>query len=44
MTIAGWIFLVISWGAILSLAAFCVHKALKEPCKDLKISTGFFVA
>jgi hypothetical protein len=35
MTWSGWIFLILSWGMILSLIVFCVWRALKEPYKDL---------
>lgn len=29
MTVGGWIFLVVSWGAILLVAAYCMAKVLK---------------
>ncbi len=35
MTWSGWIFLILSWGVILGLVAFCVRRAFKEPYKDL---------
>ena len=35
MSVGGWIFLIISWGLILSLVILCVWRALKEPYKDL---------
>jgi hypothetical protein len=34
MKLAGWIFLVISWGFIISLSAFCFYKVLSK--KELK--------
>ncbi len=30
MTVSGWIFLVISWGAILGLSAFCLSRTLRK--------------
>ncbi len=30
MTTIGWVFLVVSWGGILGLAAFCFNRALKK--------------
>lgn len=30
MTIAGWTFLVVSWGAILGLAAFCLSRTFRK--------------
>jgi len=30
MTLAGWIFLVVSWGAILGLTAFCFYRTLRK--------------
>ncbi len=30
MTTAGWAFLVVSWGAILSLTVFCLSKTLRK--------------
>jgi hypothetical protein len=35
MTAGGWLFMLLSWGVILSLAAYCVRRVLKEPYKDL---------
>gem|GEM_PF-1214997 len=35
MNIFGWIFLIISWIAILSLVFFCIYRVFKEPYKDL---------
>ncbi len=30
MTIAGWVFLVASWGAILGLCVFCLSRTFKK--------------
>jgi hypothetical protein len=35
MTVAGWIFLSLSWLVIIWLVIFCVYRVLKEPYKDL---------
>ncbi len=35
MTAAGWVFMGLSWGIIIGLAAFCVRRALKAPFEDL---------
>jgi hypothetical protein len=35
MTWSGWIFLILSWGLIIGLTIFCVHRMFKEPYKDL---------
>ncbi len=35
MTIAGWIFLLGSWGFIVALALYCFYRVLKEPVKDI---------
>jgi len=34
MTIWGWIFLVLSWGFILSLTMFCFYKVLRIEPQD----------
>ena len=30
MSLAGWIFLVLSWGAILALTVFCLSRTFKK--------------
>jgi len=35
MTIAGWIFLIFSWGVILLLSIFCFIRVLKTPEEEL---------
>jgi hypothetical protein len=30
MTSSGWVFLIVSWGGILALAAFCFNRTLKK--------------
>jgi hypothetical protein len=35
MSWSGWIFLILSWGLILGLVAFCVWRVIKEPYRDL---------
>jgi len=35
MTWGGWVFLALSWGLSLGLAAFCVYRTFKEPYRDL---------
>lgn len=30
MKIAGWVFLILSWGAIVGLAAFCFYKVFTK--------------
>jgi len=30
MTLAGWVFLVASWGGILGLCVFCVRRTLRK--------------
>ena len=35
MTIAGWIFLTLSWSVIIGLCIFCFIRVLKEPEGEL---------
>ncbi len=35
MTAGGWLFMLLSWGLILSLTAYCVRRVLRAPYKDL---------
>lgn len=35
MTLAGWIFLIASWGLILFLNLYCFFRVLKEPEEEL---------
>ena len=30
MTVAGWIFLTLAWGAVIGLAAWCVARVLRD--------------
>jgi hypothetical protein len=30
MTVAGWVFLVASWGAILGLSVFCLNRTFRK--------------
>lgn len=35
MTLAGWLFLIISFGVIIGLVVFCCMRVFKEPPEDI---------
>lgn len=35
MTLAGWIFMIVSWSFIIGLSGFCIHRIITAPEEDI---------